>query len=207
MRYAVRMTSRPTPFGTFAGCTVGHVGPENRLRLDGQNAYRRHSRLDMGYLLSLAEELNRDRELRSWLPHRPNSSLYRAAGRLRYAEARYDGPRVNYHLVAVEPDEFLDAALARARDGATPEEIAAAVAASDPDGEISLEEASAYVEELIDGQFLGLRSLARGHRSGSSAWFDRDAGACSGAQRAGDRRPPPPRARGTGGARSKRARQ
>lgn len=154
VRYAVRMTSRPTPFGMFAGCTVGHVGPENRLRLDAQSSYRRHSRLDMGYLFSLAEELNADRELRRWLTHRPNSSLYRAAGRLRYAEARYDGPRVNYHLVAVEPDGYLDAALARAKDGATPDEIAAAVAASDPDGEISLEEAAAYVDELIDSQLL-----------------------------------------------------
>lgn len=154
VRYAVRMTSRSTPFGTFAGYTVGHAGPENRLRLEAQSEYRRHSRLDMGYLLALAEELNQNRELRRWLTHRPNSSLYRAAGRLRYAEARYGGPRVNYHLVAVEPDDALDAALARAKEGATPDEIAAAVAASDPDGEISLEEAAAYVDELIDSQLL-----------------------------------------------------
>jgi thiopeptide-type bacteriocin biosynthesis protein len=154
VRYAIRMTARPTPFGMFAGCTVGHVGTRNRLSLAARSEYRRHSRLDMGYLFSLAEELNQDRELRRWLTHRPNSSLYRAAGRLRYAEARYDGPSVNYHLVAVEPEEFLDAALAQAKDGSTPDEIAAAVAASDPDGEISLEDAAAYVGELIDSQLL-----------------------------------------------------
>ena len=154
VRYAFRMAARATPFGMFAACTVGHVEPRNRLFLEPQHSYRRHSRLDMGYLFSLAGELNQDRELRRSLRYRPNSSIYRAAGRLRYAEARFNGPRINYHLVAVEPDEFLDAALARAADGATPDEIAAAVAASDPDGEISLGDATGYVAELIDSQLL-----------------------------------------------------
>lgn len=153
VRYAIRMAARATPFGIFAGCTVGHAGTKNRLHLASQGSYRRHSRLDMGYLFSLAEELNQDRELRPLLRYRPNSSIYRAAGRLRYAEARY-GASVNYHLVVVEPDAFLDAALARAAGGATPGEIAAAVAASDPDGEVSLEDAAGYVGELIGSQLL-----------------------------------------------------
>lgn len=154
VRYAFRMASRATPFGLFAACSTGRVDGRNRLFLEPRRAYRRHSRLDMGYLFSLAAELNQEAELRRSLRYRPNSSIYRAAGRLRYAEARLNGPGINYHLVAVEPDEFLDAALARAAEGATPDEIAAAVAASDPDGEITLEDAGAYVAELIDSQLL-----------------------------------------------------
>ncbi|HYK05868.1 MAG TPA: lantibiotic dehydratase [Thermoanaerobaculia bacterium] len=154
VRYAFRMASRATPFGMFAACTVGRVDTQNRLILEPQHSYRRHSRLDMGYLFALAHELNQDRELRRSLRYRPNTSIYRAAGRLRYAESRFNGLKINYHLVAVEPDEFLDAALARAAEGATPDEIAAAVAASDPDGEISVDDAAGYVAELIDSQLL-----------------------------------------------------
>jgi thiopeptide-type bacteriocin biosynthesis protein len=154
VRYVFRMAARATPFGMFAACTAGRVDVANRLMLAPQQSYRRHTRLDMGYLFSLAGELNQDRELRRSLRYRPNSSIYRAAGRLRYAESRLNGPALNYHLVAVEPDEFLDAALARAADGATPDDIAAKVAASDPDGEISLDDATAYVAELIDSQLL-----------------------------------------------------
>ena len=154
VRYAFRMASRATPFGLFAACSTGRVDGRNRLFLEPQRAYRRHSRLDMGYLFALADELNQESELRRSLRYRPNTSIYRAAGRLRYAEARFNGPGINYHLVAVEPDEFLDAALARAADGATPDEIAAAVAASDPDGEIPLEDAARYVADLIDSQLL-----------------------------------------------------
>lgn len=154
VRYAIRMTSRATPFGLFAGCTVGHVGGPSRLKLAPRDAYRRHSRLDTDYLFSLADELNQDRELRRTLRYRPNSSLYRAAGRVRYAEARLEGFMLTYHLVAVEPDDFLDAALRQAAAGAAPGEIAAAVAATDPDGEITLEEAEGYVDELIESQIL-----------------------------------------------------
>jgi thiopeptide-type bacteriocin biosynthesis protein len=154
VRYAYRMAARATPFGMFAACTAGRVDTRNRLIMAPQLSYRRHSRLDMGYLFAFAEELNQDRELRRLLRYRPNDSIYRAAGRLRYAEARFNGTRINYHLVAVEPDEFLHAALARAADSATPDEIAAAVAASDPDGEISLDDAAGYVAELIDSQLL-----------------------------------------------------
>ena len=154
VRYAIRMTSRATPFGLFAGCTVGRVGSSSRLRLGARSSYRRHSRLDMDYLFSLAEELNQDRELLRSLRYRPGSSLYRAAGRVRYAEARLDGFMLTYHLVAVQPDDFLDAALHRAAAGATFGEIAAAVAATDPDGEITLEEAEGYVHELIESQIL-----------------------------------------------------
>lgn len=157
VRYAFRMAARATPFGMFAACTTGRVDAGNRLMLAPQHSYRRHSRLDMGYLFALADELNQDRELRRSLHYRPNTGIYRAAGRLRYPEARFNGLRINYHLVAVEPDEFLDAALARAGvddRGATPDEIAAAVAASDPDGEISPGDAGAYVAELIDSQLL-----------------------------------------------------
>jgi thiopeptide-type bacteriocin biosynthesis protein len=154
VRYVYRMAARATPFGMFAACTAGSINGHARLRLAPQAEYRRHSRLDMGYLFSLAEELNEDRELRRLLHYFPNTSIYRAGGRLRYAEARLNGPRINYHLVAVEPDDFLETALARATEGATPDEIAAAVAASDPDGEISLDDATHFVTELIESQLL-----------------------------------------------------
>ncbi|HSY47945.1 MAG TPA: lantibiotic dehydratase [Thermoanaerobaculia bacterium] len=154
VRYVMRMTSRATPFGLFAGCTTGRVGEHSRLRIGEQRSYRRHSRLDVDFLFTLADDLNHDRDLRRSLTYRPNTSLYRAAGRLRYAEARFNGEMLDYHLVAVEPNDFLDAALVRAGGGATLGEIVAAVTASDPDGEVSVEDAEGFVEELIDGQLL-----------------------------------------------------
>jgi lantibiotic biosynthesis protein len=152
VRYFERMTTRPTPFGLFAGCSVGQIGRETRLVLEARRTYGRHTRLDMHYLCGLAEALKTAPELRFALEVRPNSSLYRAAGRWRYVEARID-PKTrerSYHLVSVEGTDYLDATLARARDGALPGKLAAALA----DEEISYAEAEEYIGALIESQVL-----------------------------------------------------
>lgn len=154
VRYFVRMTTRSTPFGLFSGCSLIELGERTRLRLAARGDYRRHSRLDMDYVFRLQDELGRDAALRRALVYRPSSSLYRAAGRLRYAEAQTrDGGRA-YHLVAVDPDRYLERVLAEARDGARFDELVRVLVEADPDGEIESGEAAAFVDELIDSQLL-----------------------------------------------------
>jgi thiopeptide-type bacteriocin biosynthesis protein len=175
VRYFLRMASRATPFGMFSGTStvllapaVGQEGvaPPTLLTLEPRAAYRRHTRLDMDYLFALCEELERDPAMRRELRYRPNSSLYRAAGRLRYAEARLEDKVRSHHLVAVESADYLEATLERARGGARAADLAAALvttaaatdpadtAAADGDFEISREDADAFLGELIDSQVL-----------------------------------------------------
>jgi thiopeptide-type bacteriocin biosynthesis protein len=152
VRYLARMAGRATPFGLFAGYTVGEIGEQTRLGLGPRTAYQRHTRLDMDYACLLAEALSRTPELRPHILHRPSTSLYRAGGRLRYSEARMVQKARSYHLVAIEPTEYLEATLTQARKGALPAELARALVEMDP--EISFDEAMGYVEELIQGQIL-----------------------------------------------------
>lgn len=154
VRYFARTAGRATPFGLFAGVTPGEVGAVTRLELAGRHAARRHTRLDMDYLFALAAALNRDPALRRELRFWPNSSLRHHAGRWRYVEARLVDSVRSHHLVTVEPSPYLDAALARAAEGARLDELAAAVAAADPNREVSQEEALDFIEELIDSQLL-----------------------------------------------------
>lgn len=154
VRYFYRMAARPTPFGLFSGCSLGTLGTESRLTLGPRAGYERHTRLDMDYLFALCEELGNDAQIREGLLFRPNSSLYRAAGRLRYAEARLVKKVRSHHLVAVEPTDYLEDTLRRASEGARIADLAAALVASDPDGEITVEDATEYVGELIDSQIL-----------------------------------------------------
>ncbi|HEX6161600.1 MAG TPA: lantibiotic dehydratase family protein, partial [Thermoanaerobaculia bacterium] len=154
VRYFLRMASRPTPFGLFSGCTSGSTGERTRLALADRGAYRRHSRLDMDYLFALCEHLGRDPRARAELRFRPNSSLYEAAGRLRFAESRVRGRLRTYHLVAVDAFDALRDTLQRAADGASLNELAEALVASDPDGEITREDADVFLQDLVDNQLL-----------------------------------------------------
>ena len=155
VRYFYRMAARATPFGLFSGCSVGTLpAAETRLAVGPHAEYERHTRLDMDYLFALCEDLGRDPGIREGLLYRPNSSLYRAAGRLRYAEARLVKKVRSHHLVAVDPTEYLDETLRRAADGARIADLAAALVSSDPDGDITIEDATEYIGELIDSQIL-----------------------------------------------------
>ena len=87
VRYFARMCGRATPFGLFAGCSVGRIGDETNLQIEGREKYERHTRLDMDYLFALVNELKQNQELWNNFVFFPNSSLYNAAGRVRYVEA------------------------------------------------------------------------------------------------------------------------
>jgi thiopeptide-type bacteriocin biosynthesis protein len=148
--YFERAASRPTPFGLFAGCCLGEIGERSCLELEERGHYRRHTRLDMDYLTALVRALEADPSIRRRLSFRPNSSLYRAGGRLRYAESRLDGTLRSYHLIAVDDSVELEATLARASAGATPDDLAAKLVGD----EISVDEAKEFIDELIDAQLL-----------------------------------------------------
>ena len=148
--YLMRAASRPTPFGLFAGCTTGRIGETTRLPVPGRSGLRRHTRLDMDYLWTLAQAIEADPALRAGLRYRPNSGLYEIGGRLLFPEARDHGGSRSYHLVAVDNTPYLAQTLALARGGERLEVLARALVTSD----ISLAEAAEYVGELVDSQLL-----------------------------------------------------
>ena len=152
--YFARMSARSTPFGLFAGSSVGRLGARTQLTLPPRSAYRRHTRLDMDYLSSLVTALESDPMIRQTLRYRPNTSLYPAGGRLHYAESRVDTARGRtYHLVAVDESPELQATLARARehDGAYVSELADGLV---KDLDVPLVEAAEFVDELVTSQLL-----------------------------------------------------
>jgi thiopeptide-type bacteriocin biosynthesis protein len=148
--YFSRAAARPTPFGLFAGCTTGTLGPRTGLRLVGRGRYRRRSRLDIDYLCALAEAVERDPRLRRGLVYEPNPALYEVAGRIRLAEERVAGDHRSYHLVAVEPTPYLTATLGRAEGGAS----LAALASALVDDDVARAEAEEYVGELAGAGLL-----------------------------------------------------
>jgi thiopeptide-type bacteriocin biosynthesis protein len=149
-RYVARMAGRSTPFGLCSGVVAIRIGDRTELPLGPRTAHRRHLRFDNDYLASLSAELAKVPEVRASLAHRPNTSLYLAAGKLRYAEVRHTGGR-SFHLVAVEPTDYLVALLERAATGAQP---GALVEALCEDPEVEAADAFAYVDELIETQIL-----------------------------------------------------
>ena len=150
VRYFVRMTSRATPFGLFAGCSLGTIADETRLGVGDRSGYRRHTRIDGDYLASLIAALGDDPRFRQIATYRPNSSLYRLGGQIRYVEPRVSASGRSYRLTAVEPDAPLEATLERAAAGARLGELAQALV----DEEITRADADDFITQLVDSRLL-----------------------------------------------------
>lgn len=150
VKYLARMTTRPTPFGLFAGSSLGATGETTEVELVPRASWRRRTSLDMHYLSSLCEALARDPGVRDELTFSPNSSLYRSRDRLRYAESDLRGGRRSYRLVAVDANEAVNAVLERAAGGARISELAAALI----DDDVDVAQATEFVNDLIEAQVL-----------------------------------------------------
>ncbi|MCK5057749.1 MAG: lantibiotic dehydratase family protein [Candidatus Aminicenantes bacterium] len=149
-RYLIRMSSRPTPFGLFAGFRIGRWAEETRIELLPQSDYSRHTRMDMNYLCALALDLAKHPVIKENIKFYINSSIYPVGEQLRYVEYRYVKARRTHHIVAVDHSEYLQRVLDKAARGAYLKELAGILV----DDEISLEEANEFIEELIDSQLL-----------------------------------------------------
>lgn len=87
-KYYTRMSTRPTPFGLFSGCSLTKWNkipqqPEEKIR------FTRHTRLDMHYLCMLSEFIANLPIVKKRLTFFPNLSLYNLGETLRYVEYIY----------------------------------------------------------------------------------------------------------------------
>lgn len=149
--YLIRMCTRATPFGLFAGCALGSLGEETALLVDGPDGTTRHSRPDTEVLASLVERLLADPSTRSEMVVEPNSSRYHVAGAMRLIESRVREGRRSHHLVVIEDDSPLRVALDVASGGCVVAKIVDAVAAH---ADVEADEAGEYVDALIDAKVL-----------------------------------------------------
>lgn len=149
-KYLSRMCSRSTPFGLFAGITIGQIGNSNNFNIPPLNKYQRHTRLDMNYLCALASDLSKLPQISNSLKYFPNTSIYPTGDQLRYVEYTYVNSKRTHHIVSVDDSGYLQAVLSASKKGAYANELAKLLV----DEEIEIEEAEGFITELIDSQVL-----------------------------------------------------
>ena len=81
LRYLIRMSTRPTPYGLFAGVGIARCGPQTTLRI-GRARPKTRTRPDMGWLLPLVFELEGRPDVRAQLSYLANPCALTRAGRV-----------------------------------------------------------------------------------------------------------------------------
>lgn len=147
-RYVLRMSTRCTPYGLFAGCATGHFSTATAIELGHQ--HKKHCRLDMNYVAELAAMITQLPAVKVQLRYFPNNSIYPVADTFRYAGFTVKNKFRNYELAAVSRSPYLETLLSVATGGATIDQLCAAIV----DEEITEDDAREFIDELIVNQLL-----------------------------------------------------
>ena len=154
VQYLARMCDRCTPFGLFAGVSVGEIGNETRLRLAARGRYRRRSALDLAQLFKLVTRLVADESVRKYVRYRPNDTLAAVPGGYQYIEASGHGDQTRHEIAFLETDEALAVAVEGASGIPTLADLRTALTAGISDPEVQDSDIAEYLDDLIEAQVI-----------------------------------------------------
>lgn len=149
-RYYQRSCTRSTPFGLFAGCSVGTIGKSTDILLVDQKEYKRITRLDMNYICALIQQIEKNKYIREQLCYYPNNSIYPVGSKLRFVEYYYYKTRRSHKISQIDCTDYIQKVLKMARTGALFSELIEVLI----DDEVTNEDAAVFIHELIDIQLL-----------------------------------------------------
>jgi lantibiotic biosynthesis protein len=149
-KYHLRMSSRCTPFGLFSGCSVvqWHNG-DNSIIVNNQQSDR-HTRFDMHYLCALAQHLSTLPFIKNKLLFFANTALYTMSEEVRYVEYNYTNGHRKHIISSILASEYALDVLQAAQLGISVSEMVNRLVSD----EISEEEATVFINEMIDAQVL-----------------------------------------------------
>ncbi|CAH0265053.1 lantibiotic dehydratase family protein [Chryseobacterium sp. Bi04] len=154
LKYYSRMSTRSIPFGLFTEVGVGQfgTGPNPFYGKDQFTSEHlvRETQLDMHFLVGLAGHLVKAPEIRNKLLFYPNNSIYTVRNRIRYVEYEYTHGKREYIISSAQLSDELQDVLDCAKKGKTIQQLSDILI----NEEITSEEATEFINELIDNQVL-----------------------------------------------------
>ncbi|MFV8344682.1 lantibiotic dehydratase family protein [Flavobacterium sp. ZB4P13] len=150
LKYIARISARCTPFGLFAGCTVGKITSETNIILHSPENFNRFTQFDMQFWVALLQDFAKRVEVIPHLKYYPNTSIYALGDFYRYVEYNYVKTKRAHSISALRKTALLSDLVLQATSGMTVDEMMLLLA--DDDSETT--EALEYINQLIDFQFL-----------------------------------------------------
>jgi hypothetical protein len=150
LKYHIRMSTRCTPFGLFSGCNMIKWDSNAHGVVLDANHIKRHTRLDMHYLCSLAQQFSALPFIKPYLLFYPNNSRYRIGDEIRYVEYQYLKGKRNHQITSVAASDYLQKILAESGNGLLAGKIVTLLTIEG----IPEDEASPFVDELISSQII-----------------------------------------------------
>ena len=151
LKYLIRMSSRSTPFGLFAGICTGYFSPEQEIEMSSPAKHTLHVRPDMQFLCTMAAKIVNEHVVRDKIQYYPNSSISRIGNEYRYIEYYTDEDGIRkYQLQSTAINPEIEKVIIKAVSASNIGGMAGAIVT----GDISTIDATEYVNTLINNQVL-----------------------------------------------------
>lgn len=150
LRYWIRMCTRSTPFGLFAGCTVGLLANETNVTFEKNTSHKVACRLDMTCLYEISQKIISDINIRRQLKYFVNSSLYESGDFYRYIEYNLVSGKREYFISEFNSSNLLKEIFQASHSGCHFQELIKLVKIES----ISEGEAINFLDDLINNQIL-----------------------------------------------------
>ena len=146
-KYLIRMSTRCTPFGLFAGYSLGAITENTMIRFDGENSLGLPTKMDAEICWQLVNQILQSPGVISQLKFFPNTSHYPIMDSYRYIERQADGKTLG--LSAIKSSRYLTRLLEYAKDGRTVAELNEILRQYN----VGKKMAKTFVDSLIESQF------------------------------------------------------
>ena len=150
VKYAIRSSTRSTPFGLFAGLCELQLADSTLIRFEKQRL-KPITRLDSSALVHLYHGLLNDDSIRRSLRFKLNNSVYEINGQYRYSEFIDSAQGRNVLISSLEIDEYLKALVFYAAEYRHFFELVDFICQL---ALVTQQEANEYIETLINEKFL-----------------------------------------------------
>ena len=150
LRYFSRMCTRCTPFGMFAGISIGNIDEQTKIYMSGKEENILHVRLDMNYVCALAKDISEIPIVKKHLLFYPNDSIYKVGNKFRYVEYHYNNGKRIHHISSVDATDYLSNVIDASKGGMNLSGLSNLLVNDD----ISNEEAYDFIEELVSAQLI-----------------------------------------------------
>lgn len=100
-KYLIRISTRPTPFGLFAGVDFGEYTDENTSIRYGTNKYKKFARPDLEWLMKIVKKLEQEQYEQLWFTVNDSIFLKGERAYLLHSTRKDDDKRVNEISVRV----------------------------------------------------------------------------------------------------------
>lgn len=150
LKYFSRTSTRCTPFGLFSEVGLGTFSNELKINYNSNLNKIRDTKLDMHFLVGLAQHFVKIPEIRNDLLFFPNNSIYQVGNKIRFVEYEYTKEKREYIISSAPLSQALQQVLNFSGHGKTMQQIVKILI----NEEIAEEEAIEFIDELIDNQVL-----------------------------------------------------